>query len=223
MGRLIVGIELVVLVIALAILSLGGKIDLFLSFMPLVFTFIIPVISSLMIWKPGEVFRAFSSAFSMERLSGNYRKSLQIWEFLEKVAFTGGIIGILLFFVLLLTRFKNFFPIMQNGIWTAVVLFGLYTIFFGILFKIFRNTVFYLSQKPIRELNLEISNEFCKKYNITMREKEVIQLILRGRLYHEIADELFISIKTVKAHVSHVYEKTNSNGRVDLIRLLQFQ
>jgi DNA-binding CsgD family transcriptional regulator len=79
-----------------------------------------------------------------------------------------------------------------------------------------------LSKKPIEELDLTLSKDFQEAYSITDREAEIIALILRGRRYHEIANELFISIKTVKTHVYHVYEKTSCGGRMELIRLLQF-
>ena len=43
--------------------------------------------------------------------------------------------------------------------------------------------------------------------DLTEREQEVLQLMARGMANQEIADELFISLKTVKTHVSNILSK----------------
>jgi len=53
-------------------------------------------------------------------------------------------------------------------------------------------------------------------YNITPRESEVIQLILKGRTNKEIGEELFISLPTVKTHVSRIFEKLKVRNRLEL-------
>ena len=57
-------------------------------------------------------------------------------------------------------------------------------------------------------------------YALTNREKEVTLLLLEGHSYKQIADKLFISIPTVKTHVSKVYKKCKVTGRLELIKLL---
>lgn len=52
---------------------------------------------------------------------------------------------------------------------------------------------------------------------LTHREKEVIDLISKGKLEKEVANELFISYKTVKAHISNIYAKLHVNTRVDAL------
>lgn len=51
---------------------------------------------------------------------------------------------------------------------------------------------------------------------LTEREREVTRLIALGRSNREIADELVISEKTVKTHVSHILEKLNLQDRTQL-------
>lgn len=51
---------------------------------------------------------------------------------------------------------------------------------------------------------------------LTSREREVMQLIARGYTYKEVASELFISIKTVETHVSHVLRKLQLSNRGEL-------
>ncbi|MDD3839297.1 MAG: response regulator transcription factor [Clostridia bacterium] len=49
--------------------------------------------------------------------------------------------------------------------------------------------------------------------NLTRREREVLELIAEGMNNREIADELFISEKTVKNHVSNIFRKIDVNDR----------
>lgn len=51
---------------------------------------------------------------------------------------------------------------------------------------------------------------------LTPREKEVLQHISRGYSYREIAERLFISIKTVETHVSAVLRKLQLSSRHEL-------
>ncbi|MDX1448471.1 MAG: response regulator transcription factor [Acidimicrobiia bacterium] len=53
---------------------------------------------------------------------------------------------------------------------------------------------------------------------LTDREREVLRLIARGYTYRETAEELFISIKTVETHVSHVLRKLQLSNRNELTR-----
>jgi DNA-binding NarL/FixJ family response regulator len=53
---------------------------------------------------------------------------------------------------------------------------------------------------------------------LTIREREVLQLIARGYLYKEIALRLGISPKTVEAHVSAVLRKLQLSSRHELSR-----
>lgn len=53
---------------------------------------------------------------------------------------------------------------------------------------------------------------------LTGREREVLQLIAEGMSNQRIADELFISVKTVEAHKAHIMSKLHARNRTDLIR-----
>ena len=58
---------------------------------------------------------------------------------------------------------------------------------------------------------------------LTSREKEVFELLITNKTTKEIAEELFISEKTVRNHISNVLQKLQVKGRahavVELIRL----
>ena len=49
--------------------------------------------------------------------------------------------------------------------------------------------------------------------DLTKREKEVLLLIAEGKSNQEIADELFITLKTVKTHVSNILSKLEVEDR----------
>lgn len=53
---------------------------------------------------------------------------------------------------------------------------------------------------------------------LTPREVEVMRLLARGYTYREMAERLFISVKTVETHVSHVLRKTQQTNRHQLSR-----
>lgn len=52
---------------------------------------------------------------------------------------------------------------------------------------------------------------------LTHREMEVLLLVARGKTNQEIADELFISLKTVKVHVSNILSKLEVQDRTQAV------
>jgi len=58
-------------------------------------------------------------------------------------------------------------------------------------------------------------------FGISRREQEVILLICQGRTNQEIADSLFISLKTVKDHNYRIFQKTGVRNRVELVQLVR--
>ncbi len=54
--------------------------------------------------------------------------------------------------------------------------------------------------------------------SLTPRELEVLRLLARGYTYKEIAEDLFISVKTVETHASNVLRKTQQSNRNALTR-----
>ncbi len=54
------------------------------------------------------------------------------------------------------------------------------------------------------------------KYNLSIRETEVLHLVCLGKTNKIIAEELFISINTVKTHIRNIYEKLDINNRKEI-------
>ncbi|MEC5397010.1 response regulator transcription factor [Uliginosibacterium sp. H1] len=55
---------------------------------------------------------------------------------------------------------------------------------------------------------------------LTPREREVMDLILEGRLNKQIADDLDISMRTVEVHRARIFDKMGVRSAVDLSQLL---
>jgi len=52
---------------------------------------------------------------------------------------------------------------------------------------------------------------------LTKREGEILALLAKGYLYKEIADQLGISLSTVRAHLHTVYEKLHVQSRTEAV------
>lgn len=67
----------------------------------------------------------------------------------------------------------------------------------------------------------KVLNQFAKiqpqkmndeNYNLSNREKEVLQLLVQGKSYKMIADELHVSYETVHSHIRKIYQKLQVNS-----------
>lgn len=59
-------------------------------------------------------------------------------------------------------------------------------------------------------------------YNLTCREREVIELLKRGKSHKQIAAELHIATRTVGKHLQNIYDKIGVNSKYEVfLRLAQ--
>ena len=54
-------------------------------------------------------------------------------------------------------------------------------------------------------------------YNLSDREKQVLQLLVDGYSYKMIASEMFIAIDTVRSHIKKIYEKLHVNSKSEAV------
>ena len=54
-------------------------------------------------------------------------------------------------------------------------------------------------------------------YNLSEREKQVLQLLVEGYSYKMIAAEIFIAIDTVRSHIKKIYEKLHVNSKSEAV------
>ena len=87
----------------------------------------------------------------------------------------------------------------------------------------------WLGQKVMQRLILEtyarakekaVSNSEEKLKKLTKREHEIADLVAQGQSNLEVAANLGITERTVKAHLSSIYEKTKTRSRLNLALLI---
>jgi len=59
--------------------------------------------------------------------------------------------------------------------------------------------------------------------NLTSREHEIIHLLAKGYLYKEIADQLSLSLETVRTHLHCIYDKLHVHTRTEAVMKLYGQ
>ncbi|MDY7580066.1 LuxR C-terminal-related transcriptional regulator [Herbaspirillum sp. RTI4] len=99
-----------------------------------------------------------------------------------------------------------------------------------------KNGAFDFFEKPFNdnklmdrvEQALQVSRAACiqeaaqmRLSTLSAREREVLDLILAGKMNKVIADELGISMRTVEVHRANVFDKMNVKTAVELARLLK--
>jgi len=62
-----------------------------------------------------------------------------------------------------------------------------------------------------------MNNEKGEDYNLSEREKQVLQLLVDGFSYKMIAAEMFIAIDTVRSHIKKIYEKLHVNSKSEAV------
>ncbi len=63
----------------------------------------------------------------------------------------------------------------------------------------------------------EIKDPVYADYNLSEREKKVLQFLVNGYSYKMIAAEMFIAIDTVRSHIKKIYEKLHVNSKSEAV------
>jgi DNA-binding NarL/FixJ family response regulator len=80
----------------------------------------------------------------------------------------------------------------------------------------FNETVKFVLQSGVLNKRKKITN-FNNEPFFTNREKEILQLICKEYTTQEIADKLFLSIRTIDGHRNHLLEKTGAKNTAGLV------
>ncbi|MCX8057853.1 MAG: helix-turn-helix transcriptional regulator [Spirochaetes bacterium] len=169
--------------------------------------------------------------------SKNNFTGLNFWEIYIKKIAKLSLIFLPLFFFDLFSGF-NIFPfnfISKIGIRFFPIFFVLWSIIY--ILEIIKLNKISSFNKPFNKYSLnnysmkidELNNKNekllskLKSFNLTEREKEILILLIKGKSYKEISNELSISIATVKTHITNIYKKTDSKHKVDLINKILSQ
>jgi DNA-binding NarL/FixJ family response regulator len=63
----------------------------------------------------------------------------------------------------------------------------------------------------------QINAPKSEDYNLSEREKQVLQLLVDGYSYKMIASQMFIAIDTVRSHIKKIYEKLHVNSKSEAV------
>ncbi|MBN8679586.1 MAG: response regulator transcription factor [Chitinophagales bacterium] len=80
---------------------------------------------------------------------------------------------------------------------------------------------FYFNESMLRAIHSGMAHKHEKSYNpnspITAREKEILELICQEHTTQEIAEKLFLSVRTVDGHRNNLLEKTGARNTAGLV------
>lgn len=99
-------------------------------------------------------------------------------------------------------------------------MFALPSYFFIVNISILRWSYVYFNT-PAYLAGNKLTEYFIQKYSVTDKETEVIELVLTGLTYKQIAERLFISPKTVDNHVQNIYKKLEVTSKMQLSNLIR--
>jgi DNA-binding CsgD family transcriptional regulator len=83
--------------------------------------------------------------------------------------------------------------------------------------------LFYLARYfmlPSRSTTFDLPEGFVRRFGISHRESDIIEMMARGFSNSAIAEKLYISTLTVKNHVYHIYQKTGAGNKVQLLNMI---
>ncbi|MFZ6050998.1 LuxR C-terminal-related transcriptional regulator [Halocola ammonii] len=75
-----------------------------------------------------------------------------------------------------------------------------------------------LADVPLPQMAMDLSAEEVNEHLVnplTQRELEVLSMIATGKSNKQIADEMFVSVNTVKTHIHRIYDKLDVKNRTE--------
>lgn len=64
------------------------------------------------------------------------------------------------------------------------------------------------------------SGDLLEVEQLTTRESEILEKVAKGSTYQQIADQLFISLYTVKKHVANIFSKLHVKNKIEALHRL---
>ena len=76
----------------------------------------------------------------------------------------------------------------------------------------------YMSPSIARKVVSHFTFSKKKSKKLTARQYEIVDGIVAGKSYKMIADDLFVSLDTVRSHIKNIYKALSINSKVELIK-----
>lgn len=71
--------------------------------------------------------------------------------------------------------------------------------------------------RKVLQMPFALKNDNASEYNLSQREIEIMKLLSKGLSYKMVAEELFISIDTVRSYIKRIYEKLHVHSITEAI------
>lgn len=73
--------------------------------------------------------------------------------------------------------------------------------------------------RTVKDGSMRVS-DVARDHDLTPREGEILEYLLRGKSVPAIASEVLLSVNTVRTHVAHIYQKFDVHSRDELVALV---
>lgn len=73
-----------------------------------------------------------------------------------------------------------------------------------------------IARKVLEFFNRSSYKTLLEEYGLSRREKEILQLLMEGLTYKQIATQCFVTVDTISTHIKRIYSKLNIHSRSEL-------
>lgn len=74
-----------------------------------------------------------------------------------------------------------------------------------------------IATKVLAMFQQQFADKSLSHIELTKREKEILQYMVKGYSYKMIAEECFVSLTTICTHIRHIYEKLHVNSAPEAV------
>jgi DNA-binding CsgD family transcriptional regulator len=185
---------------------------------PFVLSLVVPLACALSVWNLREIRLALARVFAAPGTASGSGESVLVLEALSAFCGRAAVAGLAFSLAAALPRLLEGRPAEEWG------LLGAYLALYSLLNAVASGAMAKVAARPFAteaRRGPEPEARPAPSYGLTPREAEAASLIAGGASYKEASSSLGISIKTVKTHLAHVYEKTGCASNVALSLLLR--
>lgn len=97
------------------------------------------------------------------------------------------------------------------------ILYGSFGLVFARHFIVHNLRPPYIPSDDMAKESFAVSESILEPFHFSPREKDVLPLLLQGYTNSQIAEELYISLNTVKTHIRNIYQKVGVKRRYELL------
>lgn len=74
-----------------------------------------------------------------------------------------------------------------------------------------------IARKVVNSFNTELNGPLHDEAILTRRENEILDYLAKGYRNKEVADQLHVSLNTIRCHIYNIYEKLHVQSRIEAL------